>query len=758
MAKDPVCGMYVDEAKATLVATVRGREYYFCSETCLETFLEPEKEMRSLKRLLIFSFSLSIPTLILSFLPGIDTALRNFVLFGLATPVQFIAGWRYYRGALDAIKSKMANMDSLIAVGTSAAWGYSTVVTFLPGFFAGEEVFFDTAAFIISLILLGRYFEEKAKGRASEAIRRLMDLAPKKATVIRDGEEMEVPVELVRVDDIVVVRPGEKIPVDGIITEGRSSLDESMITGESIPVEKGPEDEVIGATINKSGMLRFRATKVGKDTTLSQIINLVEEAQQSRAPIQKLADVVSSYFVPAVIGIAIISSIFWYYIGTETWPPPLGFSAFTFSLTVFVAVLIIACPCALGIATPAAIMVGTGKGAENGLLIKGAEYLEKSRKLDVVVLDKTGTLTKGTPEVTDMLTLGQYAEEDVLVAAAGAEKGSEHPLAEAILRKAEGSGIQVPDPKDFEAVPGHGVKAVVEGRKVLLGNRKLMEESGIDLADLEDKLQVLEKEGKTAMLLALDGDLAGIIAVADTLKEHSKEAVEALGAMGIRSIMLTGDNERTARAIAAQLGIEEVMAEVLPGEKAERIKQLQQAGHAVGMVGDGINDAPALAQADVGIAIGSGTDVAMEAGGIVLVKDDLRDVVASIQLSRRTFAKIKQNLFWAFAYNTALIPIAAGILYPFISLLLNPIFAGAAMGFSSTTVVANSLLLKRFQPSIMTWEVRRWKMATDPICGMEVDPNKAAGSSEHEGEVFHFCSAACKKTFDEDPHKYAHGH
>ncbi len=757
MAKDPVCGMYVDETKTTLVATVHGRQYYFCSETCLETFLEPEKEMRTLKLLLIFSFSLSIPTLILSFLPGLDITIRNFVLFGLATPVQFIAGWRYYRGTLDAIKNRMANMDSLIAVGTSAAWGYSTVVTFFPGFFAGEEVFFDTAAFIISLILLGRYFEEKAKGRASEAIRRLMDLAPKKARVLRDGEEVEVPVELVRVEDIVIVRPGEKIPVDGLVTEGRSSVDESMITGESIPVEKGPGDEVVGATMNKIGMLKFKATKVGKDTALSQIINLVEEAQQSRAPIQKLADVISSYFVPAVIGIAVITSIFWYYLGTGMWTPPMGFSAFTFSLTVFVAVLIIACPCALGIATPAAIMVGTGKGAENGLLIKGAEYLEKARKMDVVVFDKTGTLTKGMPEVTDVITLADLSEEEVLLAAAVAEKGSEHPLAEAILRRAEEKGIDVPDPEDFEAVPGHGVRAVVEGRRVLLGNRKLMVDSGIELGEGERVVQNLERMGKTVMLLAQEGDLAGAVAVADTLKEHSKEAVGALMSMGIRPVMLTGDNERTAMAIAAQLGIQDVMAEVLPGEKAERIKRLQEQGNAVGMVGDGINDAPALAQADVGIAIGSGTDVAMEAGGIVLVKDDLRDVVASIQLSRRTYSKIRQNLFWAFAYNTALIPVAAGLLYPLVGLLLDPIFAGAAMGFSSTTVVTNSLLLKRFQPTLTKWEERRFKMAKDPICGMDVDPAKAAGTSEHEGEVFYFCSTGCKETFDEDPHRYAHG-
>ncbi len=758
MAKDPVCGMYVDEAKVSLVATVEGRKYYFCSETCLLTFEEPEKELVHLRRLLILSFSLSIPVLVLSLVPVLEATLRNFVLFALATPVQFVAGWRYYRGGLDAIKSRVANMDLLIAVGTSAAYGYSTVVTFLPGFFAGEAVFFDTAAVIISLILLGRYFEENARGRASEAIRRLMDLAPKMATVVRDGKEVEVPVEQVKVGDVVVIRPGDKVPVDGSVLEGQSALDESMITGESIPVEKGPGDEVIGATINKTGMLKFRATKVGKDTALSQIINLVQEAQESRAPIQKLADVVAGYFVPAVIGVAIISALFWFVVGSGLWVPPVELSPFTFSLTVFVAVLIIACPCALGIATPAAIMVGTGKGAENGLLIKGAEYLEKARGLDVVVFDKTGTLTKGKPEVTDIIPVGGRSAEEVLFHAAAVEKGSEHPLAQAILRKAEKAGVEVVEPKGFEAIPGHGVRAKVGETRVLLGNRKLMEENGVDLSPLETEVKQLEQKGKTAMLLAMDSSIAGAVAVADTPKEHAREALEALKAMGIRPVMITGDNERTAMAIAAHLGMEEVMAEVLPGEKADRVKELQSQGHSVAMVGDGINDAPALAQADVGIAIGSGTDVAMEAGGIVLVKDDLRDVVASIQLSRRTYSKIRQNLFWAFAYNTALIPVAAGILYPLLGLLLDPIFAGAAMGFSSTTVVANSLLLKRFQPTIKQWEERRIEMAKDPICGMDVNPDTAYGSSEHDGEVFYFCSARCKETFDADPHRYAHGH
>ncbi|MFQ6012579.1 MAG: heavy metal translocating P-type ATPase [Thermoplasmata archaeon] len=766
MAKDPICGMYVDEAHG-LQEAVDGRTYYFCSANCLDAFREPEKETASLKRLVIFSFSFAIPILILSLIQLLPLdftspflaallAFRNPVLLVLATPVQFYAGWRFYRGTLDAIGNRLPNMDSLVAVGTSAAYGYSALVTLAPGIVLGSEVFFDTAAVIISLILVGRYFEDRAKGRASEAIRRLMDLAPGQATILHDGREVEVRVEEVKVGDTVVVRPGERIPVDGVVIQGVSSVDESMITGESLPVEKGPGDEVVGATINRSGLLHFEATKVGRDTTLSQIISLVEDAQQSTAPIQQLADRVAAFFVPAVIGIALAAFAFWYLFGSGVWAPPGESTPFTFSLTILIAILIIACPCALGLATPAAITVGTGKGAENGLIIKGAEYLERARELDTIVFDKTGTLTRGVPEVTDVIPQAPFDRRAVLAAAAGAEKGSEHPIAQAILREAEAAGVPVEEPQAFQAIPGHGVEATVGGKAIYLGNRRLMEAQNVPLGAVEDRLQALEQGGKTAMLLAIDRKLAGILAVADEAKPHARTAIQALKKAGIRPIMLTGDNRRTAAAIAKELAFNEVLAEVLPADKVARIRELQEAGRVVGMVGDGINDAPALAQADVGIAVGSGTDVAVEAGDIILVRDDLRDVVGSIELSRRTYGKIRQNLFWAFAYNTALIPVAAGILYPVIALLLDPIFAGAAMAFSSFSVVTNSLLLKRFQPSLKRWEERRPTVEKDPVCGMDVDPATAQFSSEHEGVTFHFCSAGCKETFDSDPHRYGH--
>ena len=700
MATDPVCGMYVDEASSTLTAVVRGRTYYFCSGTCLETFTAPEKEMARLKRLTAFSLSVGFPLFVIGLGMGAGwfpmdlVQPANVLFFLLATPVQFVAGWRFYRGTWDAVRNRSANMDVLIAIGTTAAWGYSTVVTFLPYLgarLADLSTYYDTAAVIIGLILLGKYFEEIAKGRAGDAIRKLMDLAPRTARVLRDGREEEVPVELVQVDDLVVVRPGERVPVDGTIVEGFSALDESMITGESIPVEKEVGDTAIGATINRTGLLRVRATRVGADTTLNQIIKLVEDAQVSRAPIQRLADRVAAYFVPSVVAIATFSFLVWYVLVGESVP---------FSLSVFIAVLIIACPCALGIATPAAIMVGTGKGAENGLLIKGGEYLEKAHRLTTVVFDKTGTLTRGKPSVTDVVPFSAFPEKEVLRLAGSAEKGSEHPLGEAIVREAAGRGIELEDPKDFEAVPGQGIRARIGGRALLLGNRTLMAQAGIPTEAAEAAVRRLEADGKTSMLLAVDGALAGVVAVADTLKDHSVEAVRALKAMGIEVVMLTGDNRRTAEAIARQAGVDSVLAEVLPAQKADKVKELQAQGKVVAMVGDGINDAPALAQSDVGIALGSGTDVAMEAGGIVLIKDDLRDVVASIQLSRRTVQKIRQNLFWAFGYNTALIPVAAGILYSAFGILLNPIIAGAAMGFSSVSVVMNSLTLKRFRPTI----------------------------------------------------------
>src|SRR2546428_3596366 len=698
MATDPVCGMYVDEG-THLTALVRGRRYYFCSHTCMETFTAPAKEIARLKRLQAFSLGIGLPLFLIGFGQGVGWWLVGFeepvnlVFFALATPVQFIAGWRFYHGTWDAFRDRNANMDVLISIGTTAAWAYSAIVTFLPlvGFpLADMGTYYDTAAVVIGLILLGKYLEELAKGRAGDAIRKLMDLAPRTAHVIRDGKEEEIPVELVQVDDLLVVRPGERIPVDGTILEGSSAIDESMITGESIPVEKGVGDTAIGATINKSGLLKVRETRVGADTTLNQIIKLVEDAQVARAPIQRLADRVASVFVPAVVLIASLTCVVWKFVYLET---------VAHALVFFIAVLIIACPCALGIAATAAIMGGMGKGEENGLLNKGGEYLEKAHKLTTAVFDKTGTLTKGRPSVTDVVPVGAISEAEILRLAASAEKGSEHPLGEAIVQAGVAKGVRLEDPSDFEAIPGQGVRAAIREHRILIGNRSLMVSAGIPVDAAESVLHAMEDAGKTAMILAVDGRVAGVIAVADTLKEHSIEAVRSLKAMGIEVIMLTGDNRRTAEAIARQVGVDQVIAEVLPAQKADVIKNLQKQGKIVAMVGDGINDAPALAQSDVGIALGSGTDVAMEAGGIVLIKDDLRDVVASIQLSRRTVQKIRQNLFWAFFYNTALIPIAAGILAG-IGIVLNPIIAGAAMGFSSVSVVMNSMTLRRFKPQI----------------------------------------------------------
>ena len=698
MATDPVCGMYVDEG-THLTAVVRGRRYYFCSETCLEAFSAPEKEIARLKRLTLFSLGIGIPLFVIGFGQGLGWWLggleepMNLVFFALATPVQFVAGYRFYRGFLDAIRNKSANMDVLIAIGTTAAWAYSVVVTFLPLIgvpLVEKGTYYDTAAVIIGLILLGKFLEEIAKGKAGDAIRKLMDLAPRTARVVRDDREEEIPVDQVQVNDLVIVRPGERIPVDGVVVGGLSAVYEAMITGEPISAEKKVGDTAIGATINQTGLLRIRATHVGADTTLNQIIKLVEDAQASRAPIQRLADRVAAVFVPAVVGIAALTFFLW--------SVPLGESV-AHALVFFIAVIIIACPCALGIATPAAIMVGTGKGAENGLLIKGGEYLEKAHKLTTVVFDKTGTLTKGRPSVTDVIRVGGLSDDEILRLAASAEKGSEHPLGEAIVRAAAERHLRLEDPTDFEAIPGQGVRARIGDRHVLLGNRTLMASAGIPAHAAESVLESIEEQGKTAMILAVDGKVAGVIAVADTLKDHSGAAVRALKAMGIEVIMLTGDNRRTAEAIARQLGIDRVIAEVLPAQKVDVIKELQKRGQVVAMVGDGINDAPALAQSDVGIALGSGTDVAMEAGGIVLIKDDLRDVVASIQLSRRTVRKIRQNLFWAFFYNTALIPIAAGVLAG-IGIVLNPIIAGAAMGFSSVSVVMNSMTLRRFKPQL----------------------------------------------------------
>jgi Cu+-exporting ATPase len=658
--------------------------------------VQREREYRKLKRK--FSIGLVVSVLIFlgssEWIPGVPGTLRNFlVLWMLATPVQFWVGWQFYRGAWGAFIHRNADMNTLIAVGTSAAYLYSVAATVFPSLFIGggmePKVYFDTSTIIITLILLGRLLEARAKGQTSEAIRELMGLQPKTARVIRDGKEIDIPVEEVLAGDLVLVRPGEKIPVDGTIREGKSAVDESMITGESIPVEKTEGDEVIGATMNKTGSFKFEATKVGKDTALAQIIKLVQEAQGSKAPIQRLADVIAGYFVPIVISIAIATFVIWFNFG----PSP----ALTFALLNFVAVMIIACPCALGLATPTAIMVGTGKGAEHGVLIKGGESLEMAHKLTTIVFDKTGTLTKGQPEVTDVILAHDFTRKEVLQHAASAEKGSEHPLGEAIVREASREKIELSPVRDFNAIAGYGIEAKIKDHHVILGNLKLMRDRKTDLGSLESESDRLANDGKTPMYLAIDGKAAGIVAVADTLKEDSKEAVANLHKLGLEAVMLTGDNQRTAQAIARHVGIDRVLSDVLPEDKVREVKRLQSEGKVVAMVGDGINDAPALAQADIGIAIGTGTDVAVEASDITLIKGNLQGVVASIELSKSTIKTIRQNLFWAFFYNTAGIPVAAGILYPFFGILLNPIFASAAMAFSSVSVVSNSLRLRRFR-------------------------------------------------------------
>ena len=630
----------------------------------------------------------------------------NLLFLGVATPVQFWAGAQFYRGAWGSIRHRTTNMNTLIAVGTSAAYFYSLAVTLFPGlvslsvFGHSTGTFFETSAAIIALILLGRFLEARAKGSTSEAVRKLMGLRSRTAQVIRQGNEVEVLISEVTQGDLIVVRPGEKVPVDGIVTEGASSVDESMLTGESIPVDKEGGSPVYGATMNLTGSFKLHATQVGRDTVLSQIIRLVEEAQGSKAPIQRLADVVSSYFVPVVIAIALSTLVVWVWVGPEP--------AFTFAMLNAVAVLIIACPCALGLATPTAIMVGTGKGAERGILIRNAQSLERAHKIHTVVLDKTGTLTTGNPTVSEVITL-DMSEDALLYWAASAEQASEHPLGKAIVAEAKERGLRLEEAQEFEAIPGLGVQTSVNSSTVVLGNLALMRERGISLNGLEIRSQELSQQGKTPMFVALNGELAGIIAVADTLKPETKEAIGQLLLMGLEVVMLTGDNQRTGEAVARQIGIQKVASEVLPQDKAAQIAALQREGKVVAMVGDGINDAPALAQADVGMAMGTGTDLAMETAPITLMGGDLRGVAAAIALSGATIRTIKQNLFWAFFYNTALIPVAAGVLYPIFAGggvplplqpflgevgFLNPILAAAAMAISSVTVVSNSLRLR----------------------------------------------------------------
>ena len=701
LAKDPICGMMVD--KETALTTERnGRVYYFCSPACKRTFDDPERELKSMRTRVAIALSGVLALAILragAFLalatgativtwapiPALPWFTWGVWLFILVTPVQFIGGWSFYKGAWAAIRTRAINMDFLIALGTTVAYLYSVAVIFFPDVLPvrveERDVYFEVSAVIIAFVLLGKYMEELIKKRSSAAVRKLMDLRPAVACVVRDGTEIEVPAESVMVGEIVVVRPGERIPTDGEVLEGTSSVDESMLTGESMPVEKAPGAKVIGGALNRSGLLRCCATRVGKDTALAQIIRMVEEAQASTAQVQRLADRVTGYFVPAVVAVAVLALAGWWLAGD-----------FPQALLAFIAVLIISCPCALGVATPAALMVGIGKAAEAGILIRGAEVLERARTLQAVVFDKTGTLTRGEPTVTDVVPLGGADAAAVLRLAAAVEAGSAHPLAEAILRAARQHQPDLPPVAGFEDVPGHGIRGTVEGHAVLLGNRRLFRREGIDIGAAEDAMVRLEQEGKTAMLVGAERRPLGIVAVADTLKPEAKDAIAALRGEGIAVILLTGDNQRTAQAIGRELGIDRVIAEVLPGDKARVIKELQAQGKVVAMVGDGVNDAPALATADIGIAIGSGSDVAKETGGIILIKDDVREVVLAIRLSRLTLRKIKQNLFWAFAYNAVGIPVSA-LGY------LNPILAAAAMALSSLSVIVNSALLKRVRLS-----------------------------------------------------------
>ena len=755
MAKDPICGMFVEENENSIHHTKDLITYYFCSNQCLNEFLEPEKELKKLKMHVIISIALTIPIIILSLphmIPPLGhlfpmgmMAYANYIIMALATPIQFWIGLRFYRGFWDGIKAKASNMDTLIAIGTSAAYLYSAIVTLIPGYFPFTSVYFETAAIIITLILVGRMLETKTKEKASDAVRKLLDLKPRTARVIRpkieeinsnslesnddvssrrrssnnyesknitdanfentksksnlllkEFDEIEIPIEQIQEGDVLIVKPGERIPTDGLVIDGNSSLDESAITGESIPVDKTKGDEVIGATINKNGLLKIKATKVGQETVLSKIITLVEEAKTGRAKLEKMVDQVAKYFVPAIIAIAIGVFLGWYFIGG---------AGLTYSILAFVSVMIIACPCALGLATPAALMMGVGKGAEHGILYKGGEYIEIAGKINTVVFDKTGTLTVGKPSVTDLVSLTEnIGDQELLRLAAIAELGSEHPLAEAVIRKAKENNIPLANPDSFEAISGHGLKAIYSNHTIIIGNRKMVEDNKIPVTEsIDEKLFVFEQEGKTAILVVIDNTFSGIIAISDTIKENTKEAINALKSRGMEVIMLTGDNERTAKAVSSKIGIERVIAQVLPNQKEETISKLKiEENKVVAMVGDGINDAPALARADLGIAIGSGTDVAKETGGIILIKGDIRDVVTALDLGKKTVSKIKQNLFWAFAYNTGLIPIAAGALVPFLGIGVFgwlPILAGVAMAMSSVTVVTNSLLLGQYKPN-----------------------------------------------------------
>jgi len=739
---------------------------------------ERKAEIADLTRRVVVAAIFTAPVLYAALVGLVEPAwvpavlLNRWVQLVLITPVFFYSGWPIHRIGWLSIAHRSAEMNALITVGTTTAFAYSVFVTALPGLVPADvrDVYYELAGVVIALILVGRLFEARAKAGTGEAIRKLIGLQPQTARLVRDAAEADVPVEEVVPGDVISVRPGEKVPVDGEVVDGHSTVDESMVTGEPMPATKQPGDSVIGATINQTGAFRFRATRVGKDTLLAQIIRLVQQAQGSKAPIQRLADLVSNYFVPAVIFIAIATFVVWFVFG----PPP----AVTQAMISAVAVLIIACPCALGLATPLSIMVSTGKGAEQGILVRSAEALETARKLDTIVLDKTGTITRGAPALTDVVPLGGFSEHDFLRLVASAEQSSEHPLGAAIVAGTKARGVELTTPTAFDSVTGKGVRATVEGHAVLVGNERLLEDAQVSGDQLEDASLRLSGDGKTPMLVAIDGKAAGVIGVADTIKEDSVAAITSLRRLGLQVVMITGDNRRTAAAIARQVGIQRVVAEVLPQRKAAEIQRLQAEHRVVAMVGDGINDAPALAQADVGMAIGTGTDIAIEASDITLISGSLTGVVTAVNLSRATVRNIRQNLLFAFGYNTIGIPIAAGVLYPVLALRLNPMIAAAAMAMSSLSVVTNSNRLRGFKsrlpsnnvsdtavepqvevpvetPAEMArGEEMAGEKATDPVCGMSVDTATAEYRSFRDGKTYYFCSAGCKESFDKNPARY----
>jgi Cu+-exporting ATPase len=683
--------MVVEEKKDSISFEIEGQQYFFCSHHCLDKFTKPHKEYLKLKKLLLVGIALTIPTIFFTYANSLPTQAGHYLLFVMATPVQFMVGYRFYRGSVDSIKHKTANMDILIAVGTSTAWLYSSIVTFFPEFFPFEHVYFETSTVIITLILTGNLLEHRTKAKAERSMRKLFELKARTAHIIRKGIETEFPIEQITIGDHLIVRPGEKIPTDGIIEKGTTFVNQAAITGESVPVFKEAGDEVIGATINTEGLVEIRATKVGKDTVLSNIIQLVEEAKNSKLPLQNIVDKVSAYFVPIIILVAISSGLLWYFVGQI---------GLTFSILSFVSVIIIACPCAIGIATPAALMVGSSKSAENGILIKGGENLEVARRIQTIVFDKTGTLTTGKIVVTNVVSFGTMSDLEILRLCSIAEQGSEHPLAKAVLKHAKDQGLSTKNPDSFRAESGMGIVAVDEGHEIIVGNKQMLIQNNIT-TDNRTQIKKIESFGKTTIYVVFDKSIVGCIVLQDKVKENASDAICMLKTKGIEIAMVTGDNKTTAEMIGNELGIDKIFYDVLPADKAKIIQDFKLEGKIVAMVGDGINDAPALAAADVGIAIGSGTEIAKETGGVVLIGDDLRNVVTALDLAKKTSAKIKQNLAWAFGYNTALVPIAAGILVPFFGPEMYsflPFLAAGAMAFSDVTVVGNSLLLTRYKP------------------------------------------------------------